>query len=158
MCELLTRAFWTESMVTSFVFYSCSQRTLTNWWPLRQITLSTQVVEQGKKLILSWHEQHLVSQILRPYVYYQFFQKNRSSFCEHTHTRREVWLAVMHLDFQVTIAFGWLPLRLSVTPTDQSPSPLGKTIQLHVTPGFNPYTELRSPASFCPWWFLRESK
>ena len=163
MCELLTHAFWTESMETSFVFYSCSQRTLTNWWPLRQITLSTQVMEQGKKkLILSWHEQHLIShgknEILRPCVYYQFFQKNRSSFCGHTHTRREVWLAVMHLDFQVTITFGWLPLRLSVTPTDQSPSPLGKTIQLHVTPGFNPYTELRSPASFCPWWFLRESK
>ena len=103
---------------------------------------------------ISWKK----NEILRPCVYYQFFQKNRSSFCEHTHTRREVWLAVMHLDFQVTITFGWLPLRLSVTPTDQSPSPLGKTIQLHVTPGFNPYTELRSPASFCPWWFLRESK
>ena len=103
---------------------------------------------------ISWKK----NEILRPYVYYQFFQKNRSSFCEHTHTRREVWLAVMHLDFQVTIAFGWLPLRLSVTPTDQSPSPLGKTIQLHVAPGFNLYTELRSPASFCPWWFLGESK
>ena len=136
MCELLTHAFWTGSMVTSFVFYSCSQRTLTNWWPLRQITLSTQVMEQGKKtyLVVTWTALSISwkkNEILRPCVYYQFFQKNRSSFCGHTHTRREVWLAVMHLDFQVT--FGWLPLRLSITPTDQSPSPLGKTIQLHVT-------------------------
>ena len=163
MCELLTHAFWTGSMVTSFVFYSCSQRTLTNWWPLRQITLSTQVMEQGKKTYLvvtwtafsiSWKKKWDFKTMCLLSI---LSEKQKFLLRAHTYQARSL-IGSDASGLSGNITFGWLPLRLSVTPTDQSSSLLGKTIQLHVAPGFNLYTELRSPASFCPWWFLGESK